>query len=248
MKIIASIIMICSLSLLSNEIYAQSRPDLIITYLNCPHSGTQGQKVTVKLNVKNQGNVSTYYSQGGVFDIAVYLSTNTTINTLDKLVCSFTQNEITAGQTISYTLANVTIPSDIADNTYYWGAIADVGGFVVESDESNNTRYDATPIIIGTNRVRDINLVLPTSYSLEQNFPNPFNPSTTISFNLPSKSFVSLKVYDLLGREVATIISEEMSAGNYSRQWNAAALTSGVYFYRLQAGSFAGTKKLVLLR
>ncbi|MGD1046671.1 MAG: T9SS type A sorting domain-containing protein [Bacteroidota bacterium] len=85
-------------------------------------------------------------------------------------------------------------------------------------------------------------------FELAQNYPNPFNPTTTISFSLPSKSFVSLKIFDLIGREVATIISEEMLPGNYSRQWNAASMSSGVYFYRLQAGIYIETKKLILLR
>ena len=107
---------------------------------------------------------------------------------------------------------------------------------------------------------------VPNKFSLEQNYPNPFNPSTTISFRIPIQSFVSLKVFDLIGRELATIVSEELSAGAYSRQWNADAMTSGVYFYRLsvvpsaprdlvptddrdgQAGSYTETKKLVLLR
>jgi photosystem II stability/assembly factor-like uncharacterized protein len=89
---------------------------------------------------------------------------------------------------------------------------------------------------------------VPVHFSLSQNYPNPFNPSTAISFNLPSRSFVSLKIFDLLGREAATIVSEEMPAGSYLRQWNAAKMPSGVYFYRLQAGSFTETKKLVLLR
>jgi hypothetical protein len=90
--------------------------------------------------------------------------------------------------------------------------------------------------------------LLSRNYSLNQNYPNPFNPSTTISFNLPVRSFVSLKVFDLIGREVATIVSEEMQAGKYSRQWNALDLPSGIYFYRLQAGSFTETKKLILLK
>ncbi|MGD1046553.1 MAG: T9SS type A sorting domain-containing protein [Bacteroidota bacterium] len=89
---------------------------------------------------------------------------------------------------------------------------------------------------------------LPTNFSLCQNYPNPFNPTTTISFSLPSKAFVSLKVFDLLGNEVTSIISEELSAGTYSQQWNAANMSSGIYFYRLQVGSFTETKKLVLLR
>lgn len=87
-----------------------------------------------------------------------------------------------------------------------------------------------------------------THFSLNQNYPNPFNPSTKISFTLPSKSYVSLKVIDLIGREVATIVSEEMSPGTYTRQWNAGTMSSGIYFYRLQAGSFTETKKLILLR
>jgi hypothetical protein len=86
------------------------------------------------------------------------------------------------------------------------------------------------------------------NYQLNQNYPNPFNPSTIISFNLPTRTFVTLKIFDLLGREVATLISEELSAGNYSRQWNASKLPSGIYFYRLQAGSYAQSKKLVLLK
>jgi hypothetical protein len=87
-----------------------------------------------------------------------------------------------------------------------------------------------------------------TEYSLSQNYPNPFNPSTSISFTLPSQSFATLKVFDIIGREVATIFSEELSAGSYTRQWNASALSSGVYFYRLTAGTFVQTRKLCLLR
>jgi photosystem II stability/assembly factor-like uncharacterized protein len=85
-------------------------------------------------------------------------------------------------------------------------------------------------------------------YSLSQNYPNPFNPVTNISFSIPVRSFVSVKVYDLLGREISTIVSEEMSAGYYTRQWKAAESASGIYLCRLQAGSFTETKKLLLLR
>ena len=88
----------------------------------------------------------------------------------------------------------------------------------------------------------------PSAYSLGQNYPNPFNPMTTITFALPSKSFVSLKVFDALGRDVATLVSEELPAGTYSQQWNAPGFPSGVYFYRLQASSTIETKKLILLR
>jgi hypothetical protein len=85
-------------------------------------------------------------------------------------------------------------------------------------------------------------------FALGQNYPNPFNPSTTITFTLPTKSFVTLRVFDSLGQEVSTLVSEEMLPGTYSRQWNAEGLPSGAYFYRIQVGSYTETKKLVVIR
>jgi photosystem II stability/assembly factor-like uncharacterized protein len=94
----------------------------------------------------------------------------------------------------------------------------------------------------------EVTIEAPKVFALSQNYPNPFNPLTKISLSLPSKSFVSLKIFDLLGREVETLISEELSAGSYVRQWNAINMPSGIYFYRLQADSFIETKKLILLK
>ena len=89
----------------------------------------------------------------------------------------------------------------------------------------------------------------PGNYSLEQNYPNPFNPSTIISYSVPSTSLVTIKVYDVLGREILTLVNENKSAGNYSVQFNASSkFPSGVYFYRMQAGSFVQTKKLILMK
>jgi beta-glucanase (GH16 family) len=85
-------------------------------------------------------------------------------------------------------------------------------------------------------------------FFLSQNYPNPFNSSTIISFNLPSKSYVSLKVLDNIGKEVATIESNELMEGNYIRKWDASGFPGGIYFCRLQAGSFTETKKLILLK
>jgi Secretion system C-terminal sorting domain len=96
--------------------------------------------------------------------------------------------------------------------------------------------------------VKDNASEVPKAFYLLQNYPNPFNPTTTIVFTLPTRSFVSLKIFDLLGREVTSIISEEMSMGNYSRQWNAASVPSGTYFCRLQAGTYNETRQLLLLK
>jgi hypothetical protein len=89
---------------------------------------------------------------------------------------------------------------------------------------------------------------LPQDYILYQNYPNPFNPATTIEYSLPKKSYVTLKVYDILGNEVAYLVNEEKNRGNYLINFNSAGLASGVYFYRLQADEFVQTKKMMLLR
>lgn len=89
---------------------------------------------------------------------------------------------------------------------------------------------------------------IPHQYHLDQNFPNPFNPSTTISFSLPSRSFVSLKIFDVMGREITTVVNEDLVPGVYSKQWNATGFPSGVYFYRLRTGTYTETKRLILLR
>ena len=86
------------------------------------------------------------------------------------------------------------------------------------------------------------------NYSLRQNYPNPFNPATTITYQIPERSFVTLKVYDILGNEVATLVNEEKPAGSYEVEWNALSLPSGIYFYQLRANNFIESKKMILLK
>jgi len=95
-----------------------------------------------------------------------------------------------------------------------------------------------------------------SSFSLEQNYPNPFNPSTVIKYSIPQNTEYSprrmlpttLKVYDILGREVATLVNKQLKSGNYEVNFDASNLTSGVYFYRLQSGNFNESKKMILLK
>lgn len=89
---------------------------------------------------------------------------------------------------------------------------------------------------------------LPQQFELAQNYPNPFNPTTTIRFTIPQSEDVRLEVFDVLGRKVATLVSERLAAGSYMAQFNASALSSGVYFYRLRAGSFSESKKMMLIK
>jgi hypothetical protein len=134
--------------------------------------------------------------------------------------------EFQLGTTIEVTAGGDICADDVIINGIYSGGGTKCGGALLVENED----------------------LAPLHFALEQNYPNPFNPSTTISFSLPSISFVSLKIFDLLGREVATVVSEEMSAGKYTKQWNANGMPSGIYYFRLQAGSFSESKKLVLLR
>ena len=89
---------------------------------------------------------------------------------------------------------------------------------------------------------------IPDKYKLYQNYPNPFNPATTFKFLIPGQEFVELKIFDLLGSEVKTLLSEKLSSGSYSINWNAEGIASGVYYYKLTAGDFSQTRKLILLK
>ena len=137
------------------------------------------------------------------------------------------------------------------------------GSWTSYADVSNTFKFDTGVQVMRVNMVTAgfdldyINFSNPTSvdqenspaqFQLFDNYPNPFNSSTTITFTLPSRSYITLKIYDLIGREVATIVSGELGAGRYTRQWNAAGYSSGVYFYRLEAGNFVDVKKLVLMK
>jgi len=94
--------------------------------------------------------------------------------------------------------------------------------------------------------VENPSTTLPTQFTLYQNYPNPFNPSTKIKYSVPQSSNVLLKIFDVVGKEVATLINEEKPAGNYEVEFNASNLSSGIYFYRLRSGKFVETKKMIL--
>ncbi|MFA6027103.1 MAG: T9SS type A sorting domain-containing protein, partial [Ignavibacteriaceae bacterium] len=87
-----------------------------------------------------------------------------------------------------------------------------------------------------------------TNFALSQNYPNPFNPSTVISYQLPSSGFVTIKIYNVIGKEIATLVNEFQQSGNYSKEFSAGGLNSGVYFYTIKAGNFSATKKMILIK
>ncbi len=147
---------------------------------------------------------------------------------------------------INTTTSDLTIGQDISgDNNYdFDGVLDDIRIFNYMLPVSQiSAFYD---IATGVEKQRGV--VLPTEFTLAQNFPNPFNPSTTIRFAMPSPGFVVLKVFDVLGREVTTLVKDRVAAGEYSVTWNAASCASGVYFYKLQTANAVLVKKMILLR
>jgi predicted extracellular nuclease len=109
----------------------------------------------------------------------------------------------------------------------------------------SNTITRGTPNMVTA--VEDENFIV-SEYNLAQNYPNPFNPSTTIYYTIPKNSFVQLKVFDLLGQEIASLVNEDKPTGNYKVNFDASTLPSGVYIYKLQASSFVESKKMILLK
>ena len=93
-----------------------------------------------------------------------------------------------------------------------------------------------------------INTEIPKEFALQQNYPNPFNPSTSIKFDIPVLSNAKLAIYDITGRELAVLVNQELQPGSYEYKWNASQFASGIYFYRIKAGSFIHTKRMVLIK
>jgi len=96
--------------------------------------------------------------------------------------------------------------------------------------------------------IRQLGNVIPEKYNLYQSYPNPFNPKVTIKFDIAENSDVKLVIYDLLGREITTLVSDKLNSGIYQIEWNASNYTSGIYFYRLKAGDYSSAKKMVLVK
>jgi len=134
----------------------------------------------------------------------------------------------------------------IAEDLSFYSNTATLG--TSPSPDANDPIWVSANILIVNVENENNSDIKPTNFSLSQNYPNPFNPVTSIKYSVSSMENVTLKVYDILGNEVVTLVNENKSAGNYDVEFDASKLSSGVYFYRLKAGSFIQTKKMVLLK
>ncbi|RPI16206.1 MAG: T9SS C-terminal target domain-containing protein [Ignavibacteriae bacterium] len=188
---------------------------------------------------------------GGVHAIYIWDSTGGPSNATDKLM--FTSAPVNAPGNFAAPIQVSEHPpvSDITRGykpflVEYYNAAGDAAAFWVGLDGSNRRLYmDRIGSPVGINPGQN---GIPIVYSLSQNFPNPFNPSTKINFAIPKEGFVTVKIYDVLGREAAILLNKDLKAGYYTIDFNASSLSSGVYFYKMISGDFTDTKKLVLVR
>ncbi|MDR3666116.1 MAG: T9SS type A sorting domain-containing protein, partial [Ignavibacteriaceae bacterium] len=122
--------------------------------------------------------------------------------------------------------------------------------FIISSGYSSSGPTAITDIYFNNNNVTSVKSEQTTvsSYRLEQNYPNPFNPSTIIRYSIPQDGYVKLSVYNILGKEVSTLVNNWQRSGSYSVMFNARNLSSSVYFYKLESGTFSSVKKLILIK
>ena len=144
-------------------------------------------------------------------------------------------NNGTSWTEVNYGLGNTQVSSlTVSDTNLFAGTYS-----------SNVWRSPLSEMITS---VEGSSIGLPIGFAISQNYPNPFNPSTMISYSIPRNSFVHLKVFDILGNDVAELVNEQKPAGSYEVKFDGASLPSGVYFYQLTAGEFIQTKKMILLK
>lgn len=193
-------------------------------------TGTGGNEIVNSIIIDNLGDIyiTGKVAAGSYFDLlAEKINTGST-----------TQWRTTHNGSGNYNDFGNAIGMDGSGNVFVTGG-TNVGGF------NNMCTIKFAPGTIGISPASN---EIPDGYSLNQNYPNPFNPTTTIKFSIPVAAFVKLVVYDLTGKEVETIVSKHLTAGSYISDWDASKFNSGVYFFRITAGNFTDTKKMILTK
>ena len=168
------------------------------------------------------------------------------VNGLDVQVTVVGAGGTVAGELVDGSSTVVTYINSTNSNPFTLTATSP-GNYIVNAGRSGPLRWDSASVNIVITGVNG-NSSNPTNFMLYNNYPNPFNPTTTIKYSIPEASFTSIKIYNELGKEVSTLVNETKSAGTYEVEFNASNLSSGVYYYKLQAGSFTETKKMILAK
>lgn len=231
--------------LYNNEIYVLGYSDSsFYKYSPATDSWTQLQNAIYQVGATAMGIINNYIYCAGGNNNGGSGATYETVIRYDILTNSWTQDNITLSEKRHWMARAV-----------YKGGLYVIGGFDASGNAVNNVE-EIIPQGTGTNIKELSNETIPDNFTLSQNFPNPFNPSTTISFSLPLMSNVLLKVFDILGAEITTLVNEMKEPGDYEVIFDADkfGLSSGIYFYQLfaesfgQKGNFTETKKLILMK
>ena len=170
-------------------------------------------------------------------------------NGLDvEVTVSNTSNNV-GGELVDQNGNVVDVINSTSNNPFILSALSE-GTYLVNAGYKNPEprSWDSASVLISLTGVGDNSTEPMLTYKLYNNYPNPFNPSTTIKYSVAENTFVSLKIYDVAGSEVGTVVNREQAAGEYEIDFNAESLTSGVYIYKIQAGDFVQTKKMILMK
>jgi hypothetical protein len=219
-------------------------PTVTVSFLNAD-SVAVGQTKAIRIKIQGGSAVK------GGFDVAVLNGVLNVNSTADPNVQKIS-GELThttpknfSGDTVSWTI-NYTAPSSTGwDTLYACGNSTNGNGF--NSGDTWNFKIRFPVKVYNPSAIHNTNEIV-NGYQLSQNYPNPFNPTTNIKFSLLKEGFVSLKVYDITGKEVSTLVNNNMKSGSYSVDWNASEWSSGVYIYKLTTNDFTSTKRMTLVK
>jgi len=209
--------------------------------------------VTAGQNYLRFNYAAAYYSATAIDSCIVETSTDAG-TTWTRLLGMYQSTAVTSGYNSSPVMSTISSTSQFTPTAGQWATKiltmplgTNMVRFTAKSAYGNNLYIDNITSGTATGTGTQLSLV-PEKYELQQNYPNPFNPSTKINFSIPKQGFVSLKVFDLTGREVANLINKVTEAGYHAVEFNAAAFASGVYFYKIEANDFVETKRMVLIK
>lgn len=173
--------------------------------------------------------------------------TNNQPSTLFQDLTLFTAQNIATWPVMTYNLPvqAIAVPQIAYANFQNYRGFA---GNFDDGTSKSNAFYGILTRMYASVGINNIGTEVPAQYKLYDAYPNPFNPATTIKFELPKSGFVKLEVFDILGRKMRTLVNQQLKSGTYTVDFDAAGLSSGMYVYRIQAGSFAASKKIILLK
>jgi hypothetical protein len=222
----------------------QNQSDSVIVWIEGPDSVAVNDTVQFRLLMTGGPAIT------GGFNIASYYGELNSRDTLTKILSGelthTSPNPFTI-DTVFWIFNYIAPDSIVVDTLYSVGNSTNDDGNPQPGDEWNFGENIIVTVIDMPVNVENKNLQ-PETFVLYQNYPNPFNPSTNFRFRIADFGFVSLKVYDVLGNEVATLVNEEKPAGEYEIEFSGKGLTSGIYFYNLSTRGFSETKKMILMK